>query len=82
MKCIICHSTDISLRCVNEQLPRGEDLILVPVKVSVCNHCGERYYDRRTMKRLEEIEDAVNAGRVPLERVGEVLRVSQEMAAA
>jgi len=34
------------------------------------------------MKRLEEIEDAVNAGRVPLERVGEVLRVSQEMVAA
>ena len=82
MKCIICHSTDITLRRVNEQLSRGEDLILVPVEVLVCNHCGERYYDRRTMKRLEEIEDAVNAGRVSLERVGEVLRVSQEMVTA
>jgi YgiT-type zinc finger domain-containing protein len=50
MKCIICHSTDISLRRVNEQLPRGEDLILVPVEVLVCNHCGERYYDRCTRK--------------------------------
>ena len=80
MKCIICHSTDISLRRVNEQLSRGEDLILVPVEVLVCSNCGERYYDRRTMKKLEEIEDAVNAGRVSLERVGEVLRVSQEMA--
>ena len=79
MKCIICHSTDISLRRVNEQLPRGEDVILVPVEVLVCNNCGERYYDRRTMKRLEEIEDAVNAGRLPLERVGEVLRVKQEL---
>ena len=82
MKCIICYSTDISMRCVNEQLSRGEDLILVPLEVLVCNHCGERYYDRRTMKRLKEIEDAVKAGRVPLERVGEVLRVSQEMVAA
>jgi hypothetical protein len=43
---------------------------------------GERYYDRRTMKRLEEIEDAINAGRVSLERVGEVLRASQEMVTA
>ena len=82
MKCIICHSTDITMRRVNEQLSRGEDLILVPLEVLVCNNCGERYYDRRTMKRLEETEDAVNAGRVSLERVGEVLRVSQEMAAA
>jgi YgiT-type zinc finger domain-containing protein len=82
MKCIICHSTDITMRRVNEQLSRGEDLILVPLEVLVCNNCGERYYDRRAMKRLEEIEDAVNAGRVPLERVGEVLRVSQEMVAA
>ena len=82
MKCIICHSTDISLRRVNEQLSRGEDLILVPLEVLVCNNCGERYYDRRAMKRLEEIEDAVNAGRVSLERVGEVLRVSQEMVTA
>jgi YgiT-type zinc finger domain-containing protein len=82
MKCIICHSTDISLRRVNEQLSRGEDLILVPLEVLVCNNCGERYYDRRAMQRLEEIEDAVDAGRVSLERVGEVLRVSQEMVTA
>jgi len=82
MKCIICHSTDITMRRVNEQLSRGEDLILVPLEVLLCNNCGERYYDRRSMKRLAEIEEAVNAGRVPLERVGEVLRISQEMVAA
>ena len=78
MKCIICHSTDISLRRVNEQLSRGEDMVLVPVEVLVCNNCGERYYDRRTMQRLEEVEDAINAGRLSLERVGEVLRVRRE----
>jgi YgiT-type zinc finger domain-containing protein len=53
MRCIICHSTDITMRRVNEQLSRGEDMILVPVEVLVCNHCGERYYDRRAMKRLD-----------------------------
>ncbi len=78
MKCIVCHSTDISMRCVNEQLSRGEDMILVLVEVLVCNNCGERYYDRRTMQRLEEIEDAVNADRLSLEKAGEVLRVREE----
>jgi len=82
MKCVICHSTDISLRRVNEQLPRGEDMVLVPVEVLVCNNCGERYYDRRTMKMLEEVEDAVSASRLSLERVGEVLRVREEPVSA
>jgi hypothetical protein len=50
-------------------------MILIPLEVLVCNNCGERYYDRRTMQKLEEIEDEVNAGRVSLERVDEVVRV-------
>ena len=78
MKFIICHSTDISLRRVNEQLSRGQDMILVPVDVLVCDNCGERYYDRRTMQKLEEIEDVINAGHVSLERVCEVMRVKPE----
>jgi len=82
MKCIICHNTDISRRRVNERLSRGEDKIFVPVEALVCNNCGERYYDRLTMQRLEEIEDAVNAGHLSLERVGEVLRVRQELVPA
>jgi len=31
---------------VNEQLSRGEDVILVPVEALVCNNFGERCYDR------------------------------------
>ena len=82
MKCIICHSIDITVRCVNEQLSRGQDMILGPVDVLVCNNCGERYYDRRTMQKLGEIEDAVNAGHASLERVGEVMRVKPELVPA
>jgi YgiT-type zinc finger domain-containing protein len=78
MKCVVCHSSDIAKRRVNEQLARGEDVILIPVEVLACNNCGERYYDRRTMHRLEEIEDAIGAGRASLERVGDVLRLSGE----
>jgi YgiT-type zinc finger domain-containing protein len=76
MKCVICHSTEIVLRQVDEHILRGEDLVLVPVKVLVCKNCGERYYDRRTLKHLEEIESDLDAGLIPLERIGEVLRVT------
>jgi len=78
MRCIVCHSTDIARRRVNEQLARGEDVILVPVDLLVCNNCGERYYDRRIMRKLEMIEDDIGAGRASLERVGEVLRLTDE----
>ena len=76
MKCVICHSTEIDLCQVDEQILRGEDLVLVPVQVLVCRNCGERYYDRRTLKQLEEIESNLEAGLVPLEPIGAVLRVS------
>jgi len=57
-------------------------MILVPVDVLVCSNCGERYYDRRTMQKLEEVADAVNAGHISLERVGEVMRVRPELVPA
>ena len=82
MKCVICHSKDIEMKDVNEQLMRGEDLILIPVRVLVCNNCGERYFDRRAIKQLEQVEEAVNTGKAPLERVGEVLRVSSGSASS
>lgn len=76
MKCIICHSTDIRMQGVQEQLARGKDVVLIPLKVLVCSNCGERYYDRRAMQHLEKTEEALKADRLVLERVGEVLQVS------
>ena len=82
MKCIICHSTDIRMQHVHEQLSRGQDVILIPLEVLVCSNCGERYYDRRTMQRLERTEEALKAGRLALKRVGEVLQVAYQAADA
>ena len=82
MKCVICHSSEIELRRVDEQISRGDDLVLVPVEVLVCNNCGERYYDRRTMKLLEETESNVEAGLIPLQTIGALLRVSTTSSSA
>ena len=44
MKCIVCKSTDIELKTVDEQIRKGGDIILVPMGLLVCSNCGERYY--------------------------------------
>lgn len=76
MKCVICNSQDITRRKVEEEIRKNSDLILVPVEVLVCEGCGERYYDRRTMKKLEDIEQSIKEKRASLQKVGRVLRVS------
>jgi len=76
MKCVICNGQDITRRKVEEEIRKNSDVILVPVEVLVCEGCGERYYDRRTMKRLEDIEQSIKEKRASLQKVGRVLRVS------
>ena len=73
MKCVICHGNEIELMEVKEQFTVGNDIVYVPIKVPVCKNCGERYYDRRTMQLLEEIESKLNKKQIELKEVGKVL---------
>ena len=73
MQCIICHSEDITRRVVQEEIPLGDDLVRVPVEVLVCSACGERYYDRRTVRYLEEVERKLKAGELNLRSSGRLL---------
>jgi len=57
MKCVICHSDNIKEKEIIEEMKNGNDIIVIPIMVPVCLDCGEKYYDRRTMKKLEEIEE-------------------------
>lgn len=74
MKCVICNSTDINTKMVEEEIRRDADIVLVPIEVLVCGNCGERYYNRSTMHRLEELKTQVRDHAVPLEDVGKVMR--------
>jgi len=73
MKCVICKGDDIRLESVNEELRSGRDIVLFPIKVPVCQSCGERYYDLRTMKRLEEAGRDLRENKLELQAVGQVL---------
>ncbi|MDP3029704.1 MAG: YgiT-type zinc finger protein [Deltaproteobacteria bacterium] len=73
MKCVICHGANIHVTDVKEEFAVGNDIVYVPVKVPVCKTCGERYYDRRTMQFLEEVEGKLVKIRTELKEVGKVL---------
>ncbi|MBW1679194.1 MAG: YgiT-type zinc finger protein [Deltaproteobacteria bacterium] len=76
MKCVICHGDEIGVKEVKEEFMVNNDIIYVPIKVPVCNTCGERYYDRRTMQTLEEIECKLSSKQAKLKEVGKVLMYS------
>jgi YgiT-type zinc finger domain-containing protein len=74
MKCVICKSSDIRTKVVDEEMKSGTDILLVPMEVLVCNHCGERYYDRRAMRRIEDMRSRLKQKDLKVAEVGKVMR--------
>ncbi len=74
MTCIICHGEEIEVREIQEEVRIGEDIIYVRIRTPVCQTCGERYYDRRTMRHLEEVEQRLKDGEGEVQEVGRVLK--------
>jgi YgiT-type zinc finger domain-containing protein len=74
MKCVICKSPNIQKKTVEEEFRVGNDMVFIPVETLVCIDCGERYYDRKTMRCLETIESELKENKIPLEVVGRVLK--------
>ena len=77
MKCIICHGEDIYVSDVREELKVGNDIIYTPIRIPVCRSCGERYYDRRTVRHLEKIERELKTGKATLHEVGKVMELAE-----
>jgi len=75
MKCVICHSEDIEVKKVKEEIKIGNDIIYVPIEIPVCNSCGERYYERKTLQNLEAIEFRLKNKEISVKEIGKVLTV-------
>ena len=73
MNCFICHGVTVEAREVQEEIALGKDIVRVPLTVPVCATCGERYYDRPTMQRLELLREKLRSGNIALKEVGKVL---------
>jgi len=74
MKCIICKGDDIILNTVDEQIAVGNDIVLLRLKLPVCSQCGERYYDRRAMRCIEDVRAKSKQRSLVVEEVGRILR--------
>jgi len=74
MKCVVCKGSDIELKTVDEQIKTESDIILVPMNILVCSNCGERYYDRQSMRKIEEIRKKSKNKELDVEEVGKVMR--------
>ena len=77
MKCIICHGNQIKTKKVKEEYIVGNNIILIPVKVPVCETCGERYFDRKTMQFLEKTREKLSCDKLILKEIGKVMAVAQ-----
>ena len=75
MKCLICHSEDIALRTVVEEIHHGNDIVQVKTQAMVCASCGERYYDRKNMRDLEAAKLSITGNSARLHEVGKVLAI-------
>ena len=73
MKCVICHGDKMKVMEVKEEFLVDNNIICVPVRVPVCQSCGERYYDRRTVRFLEEVEKKLPEKGTKLKQTGKVL---------
>ncbi len=73
MKCVICHGEDIQVQDIREELKVKNDIVYVQIHIPVCRTCGERYYDRRTIRYLEDIERKLKQEKGKLKEVGKIL---------
>ena len=74
MKCVVCKSTDIEKKQIEEEIRAKNDIILVPMAVLVCVNCGERYYDQQAMRKIELIRSELKNNSAKTEVIGRVLR--------
>jgi hypothetical protein len=72
MKCVICHGENIRVADVRQEIILDNNVVYVPISVPVCASCGERYYDKNTMRYLEGVEGSLRKTNENLREVGKV----------
>jgi YgiT-type zinc finger domain-containing protein len=73
MKCIICYGEDVQITKTQEELRIGNNIVYVSIDIPVCRTCGERYYDRQSLRYLEEVSQKLKDKKVKLKEVGKIL---------
>ena len=64
------------MKTIEEEIKSGKDIVLISLEVLVCQSCGERYYDRKTMRKIEVVRSRLRKHDLKVEEVGRVLRAN------
>jgi YgiT-type zinc finger domain-containing protein len=64
------------MKTIEEEIKSGKDIVLISLEVLVCQSCGERYYDRKTMQKIEVVRSRLRKHDLMVEEVGRVLRAN------
>jgi hypothetical protein len=75
MKCVICHSDNIISMSLNEEIMIDNNIYNIPIDVLTCKDCGERYYDRKTVRYLEETKNKIKQKKINFKETGKVLTI-------
>jgi YgiT-type zinc finger domain-containing protein len=62
------------MKTVEEEIRWGNNILLVQMEVLICLNCGERYYDKEAMKKIEETRSRLQKRDLEMEEVGKVFR--------
>jgi YgiT-type zinc finger domain-containing protein len=62
------------MKTVEEEIRWGNNILLVQMEVLICLNCGERYYDKKAMKKIEETRSRLQKRDLEMEEIGKVFR--------
>jgi len=74
MKCLVCNGSNIQAERVDEQIRAGENIVLLQMDILVCETCGERYFDKKNMKKIEKVREQLRDHKLKVKEVGKVMR--------
>jgi hypothetical protein len=62
------------MKTVEEEIRWGNNILLVQMEVLICLNCSERYYDKKAMKKIEEMRDRLQKHDLDIEEIGKVFK--------
>lgn len=72
MKCVICQGKDIETEEVKEEIHHQSDIYLLELHLPVCQQCGERYYSRNDLRKIETHRQNIQEGNTKTKKSGEI----------
>jgi DNA-binding transcriptional MerR regulator len=62
------------MKKVEEEIRWANNILLVPMGLLVCSNCGERYYDKKSIKQIEKLRSRLKKRDLKVDEIGKVFK--------